>query len=312
MNDKKPGGEPVLGIKSSMWDGLRQLQYPDELRIDALALPTDALELVGAEMQPAPVVQAVEPSATPAEGVKTNKLVAELATCLWYLKTKHFKRAWNDTEIGDDDPRVRRALGRLNKSIDTLKEGLIEVHDPTNERYPQGGEGMMRPIQFLPTAGLNFEMVTETVAPIVYRDDRLIQRGDVFVAVPKEDVSATPTPAATVTSTEVEPVAATAKSTPLETEPRTAILPAESDSEAVGVTVANEHDANESGTSSRGTDSADGDPQTTEVQVEDGAAECSGADSASASAGADATPATESDEDGDGQDSEQEPTDKSN
>jgi len=34
---------------------------------------------------------------------------------------------------------------------------------------------------------LTFEKVTETVLPIVYRNDRLIQRAEVFVAVPKQE-----------------------------------------------------------------------------------------------------------------------------
>jgi hypothetical protein len=128
--------------------------------------------------------------------------VAELASCLWYLKTKHFKVKWDDTESSDDDPRVRRALGRLNKAIERLRQDGIEVQDPTNTRYPQGGEGMMRPIQFLPTDGLTVEVVSETVAPIIYRDDRLIQRGEVFVAVPKREEAADPASTAMAPSSE--------------------------------------------------------------------------------------------------------------
>jgi hypothetical protein len=113
---------------------------------------------------------------------------------LWYLKTKHLRQAWDDDGTGDnandDDPRVRRAIGRLNRGIDALKGSGIEIEEPTNKRYPPGGEGMMRPLQFQPTAGLTFETVTETVAPIVYRNGQLIQRGEVFVAVPGDDVTA--------------------------------------------------------------------------------------------------------------------------
>jgi hypothetical protein len=118
----------------------------------------------------------------------SDKLVVEIGTCLWYLKTKYFKRAWDDTDDDGDDPRLRRALSRLNKGMLALKESGIEVHDPVNERYPQGGEGTMRPIQFVPTPGLAFERVSETVSPIIYRQERLIQAGEVYVSVPKEEM----------------------------------------------------------------------------------------------------------------------------
>ena len=47
----------------------------------------------------------------------------------------------------------------------------------------------MRPIQFDPTPGLTYQKVTETVAPIIYHQGRIIQRGEVFVAVPQEPSS---------------------------------------------------------------------------------------------------------------------------
>ena len=45
----------------------------------------------------------------------------------------------------------------------------------------------MRPLQFQPTAGLTFEIVSETIVPIIYLDHCLIQRGEVFVSVPIEE-----------------------------------------------------------------------------------------------------------------------------
>lgn len=188
MNDKSPR-DPILGIQSGILDGIRQFCFPAEFRIADPGVPLDAIEIAETNLQskPADSPAPVEPDAR--DGTVTAKLIAEFATCLWYLKTKHFKRDWDDGETGDDDPRVRRALSRLNKCIEALSDCGVEVHDPTNNRYPAGGEGMMRPIQFLPTAGITFEIITETVAPIVYCKGRLVQRGDVFVAVPKEDAA---------------------------------------------------------------------------------------------------------------------------
>ena len=188
MSKKKKYKGKRPKVRSAPAD-IRQLRFPTEFRIAAPSLPLDAPETVETEPQAAPVAHDAGQQPAPHDLPASDQLVAEFATCLWYLKTKHFRREWGDTGSSDDDPRVRRALSRLNKSIELLTESGIEVDDPINKRYPQGGEGMMRPIQFLPTAGVTFEVVSETVAPIIYREDRLIQRGEVFVAVPKEDTT---------------------------------------------------------------------------------------------------------------------------
>jgi hypothetical protein len=203
---------PILGLENSILDELRQRLFYPEFRIAPPQLPSDTPEAVATNSQPAPVVPTPMQSPVERDALLSNQLVTEFATCLWYLKTKHFKQEWDAIESKDDDPRVRRALSRLNKSIELLAENGIEIDDPINKRYPQGGEGMMRPIQFLPTAGLTFEVVTETVAPIVYRDDRLIQRGEVFVAVPKEKATAVARETATTTPIELGPANTLAES----------------------------------------------------------------------------------------------------
>ncbi len=210
MSDKVPADEPKVGAKRSMLDSIRQWLFPPEFRIsppcpspnssqstveEAATIPDANAELPNTSQSSAEGTTVPdaneEPQTIPStDGPPANQLIAEIASCLWYLKTKHFKKAWgNDaTDDGDtdEDPRVRRAIGRLNRGIDALKDNGIEIDDPTNKRYPPGGEGMMRPLQFQPTAGLTCEMVTETVTPIVYRNGQLVQRGEVFVAVPQE------------------------------------------------------------------------------------------------------------------------------
>ncbi len=187
MSDEYLQGEPELAIKSSILDSMRQLGFPAEFRISMPEDRWDAFEMVDTVEEQRPVVQPAEPPrpSAPDDRQALQPLVTELVTCLWYLKTQYLKRGWDDHEIGDDDPRVRRALGRVRKAIDTLTAHGIEVYDPTHSRYPSGGEGLMRPIEFRPTAGVAFEIVTETVVPIIYRDEQLIQRGEVFVAVPQ-------------------------------------------------------------------------------------------------------------------------------
>lgn len=110
--------------------------------------------------------------------------LAELANCLWYIKTRHFKREWQDESATDDDPRTRRTLGRLNKGADALKKLGLEVEDPTGKRYPTGGEAMMRPIDIVPTQGLTYDMVTEVTTPLIYWKGAVVQRAEVFVATP--------------------------------------------------------------------------------------------------------------------------------
>ena len=118
--------------------------------------------------------------------------LAELANCIWYVKTRHFKREWQDENATDDDPRTRRTLGRLNKGADALKKLGLEVEDPTGKRYPTGGEAMMRPIDIVPTQGLTYDMVTEATTPLIYWKGAVVQRAEVFVATPmpapQEDV----------------------------------------------------------------------------------------------------------------------------
>ena len=113
-----------------------------------------------------------------------EEVVTELANCLWYLKTRYFRRQWRDEETADPDARTRHALGRLDRAIRALDKAGIRLVDPTGTRYPAGGEAMMTPLQFEPTAEVSADTVSETARPLVFKGNSLIQRGEVFVAVP--------------------------------------------------------------------------------------------------------------------------------
>lgn len=113
-----------------------------------------------------------------------EEVVTELANCLWYLKTRYFRRRWLDEETADPDVRTRHALSRLDRAVKALDKAGIRLVDPTGTRYPAGGEAMMTPLQFEPTAGVSTDTVSETARPMVFRGSSLIQRGEVFVAVP--------------------------------------------------------------------------------------------------------------------------------
>jgi hypothetical protein len=186
---RRPSGRPVSAADRSLLDDLLQRMHPEPLRIELPGLSTPEIPpRVSPSMPlaaPAPPPEERVPGSLPADSAAMDRTMAEVAICLWYLKTKHFRRQWADEDITDDDARTRRALGRLNKGIAAMTAGGVEVVDPTNKRYPPGSDALMRPLQFQPTAGLTYEKVTETVMPIVFCRDRLIQRGEVFVAVPE-------------------------------------------------------------------------------------------------------------------------------
>lgn len=114
------------------------------------------------------------------------RVLAQVATSLWYLKTKHFKQEWTDPGAELDDARERRAVGRVEKAVEALASVGVEVEDPTDRRYAPGSEGLMKLIEFVPTPGIGHERVSETMRPIVFVKGHLVQRAEVFVAVPIE------------------------------------------------------------------------------------------------------------------------------
>jgi hypothetical protein len=170
----------AAGLRPSALDAVRQSLQPAPFRIGLPDLSSGDAGEGGDGAAPPP---AARPDA---EQPSTARMLADVATCLWYLRTRHFRKPWGPDDGSEEEPRARRALGRLAKGIDALQAGGVVVEDPTGKRYPSGGEAYLRPIQFQPTAGLTFEQVSETVVPVVYWRDRLIQRGEVFVAVPQD------------------------------------------------------------------------------------------------------------------------------
>lgn len=199
-------GLPPEGLRPRILDSLRQVfLYPPEFRIAPLPgdMVTPSVPLVAASL-------GADTSSIKSD--RDDRILSEVATCLWYLKTKHFRQSWDTEDRVEDDPKARRALGRLNNCLAALKAGNIEIQDPTNKRYPPGSGHLMKPVQLQPTPGITVEKVVETVKPIVFRDGRLIQQGEVFVAVPEESLHASetsvaiPEPSATSPATSTEGV----------------------------------------------------------------------------------------------------------
>jgi hypothetical protein len=171
---KKPNNKrPKMNVLIS--GAIRQIAYDGAIRI-----PEQQGRPAKVSRQ-APPLPAPERSSASASAVS---LIAELATCCWYLKTKFFKRPWASDDIADSDPRVRNALRKINACIGSLRSLAIELDDPIGKPYRTGSEGFMRPIQFVPTDGVLIETISDTVKPVIFIDGRPFQRGEVFVATP--------------------------------------------------------------------------------------------------------------------------------
>lgn len=164
----------------SLSEELRQRKHHPAHRIPEQSVVE---EVVDELMKMTSLAQSRKKPPSPPKPQFDPHLLAEVATCLWYLKTKFFKRDWENEDNGDDDPRVRRALGRLYRTIDILKKAGLEIDDRTGKRYYSGTESLIKPM-FQPTAGLTYEKVAEMAVPIVHLNGQLIQRGEAFIAVP--------------------------------------------------------------------------------------------------------------------------------
>lgn len=174
--------------KNSFFDELRQVGYPSEWKIQLPVVPVRFIP--SPQETPPPHPRPTTPKHTETERELRHmvndlmKTLLETANCIWYLKTKFHKRDWNDAGVTDEDPRVRRALSKINHARQALEQIKVEIQDPTNQRYHPGMEHSMTPVQFIPKEGITYEFVESTVTPIVYFNDKIIQRGEVFIAVP--------------------------------------------------------------------------------------------------------------------------------
>ncbi len=115
---------------------------------------------------------------------RVGALVAELATCLWYVKTRGLGRRWNDRNTDASGDGQRRTLDRIRRAAAALAAVGIEVIDPVNARYTHDGGRIMRPIHLVPIQGLRHEVVVETLCPIVAARGRIAQRAIVRVGFP--------------------------------------------------------------------------------------------------------------------------------
>ena len=156
---------------------LRQLRYPPEFRI-----------------APRPITASTkhpEPAAAPAAGLdptacaerqeqeaRLDRSIAKVAVCLWDIRRK-----LEGSETAQQDRKLRLLNRRAESAVMALEDAGILIDDPIGRRYVAGSEVSLKP-HFEPTPGTVTEQIVQTVSPVVYRHDRLIGQGEVFVAIP--------------------------------------------------------------------------------------------------------------------------------
>jgi hypothetical protein len=154
---------------------LRQWKYPPEFRIARpcpVVQPTDTPKLAQT------TIPASESTDNMEQAARMDRTIAKVAVCLWDIRRK-----LESSEAAQQDRKLRLLNRRAEAAVSALQEVGVVIDDPIGRRYAPGSEGSMKP-NFQPTHGTTCEQVVETIAPIVYRDERLIGRGEVFVAVP--------------------------------------------------------------------------------------------------------------------------------
>ncbi|MFE7503768.1 hypothetical protein [Promicromonospora sp. NPDC057488] len=153
----------------------RQRQVPAEFRIRPPAQgAANAAVVVGGT--PPPSDQ--EPEAGAAPGELADETVADLVTEIWRARRKV-----DGPDAEQDAPRaVRWASRYLSAAADRLSAAGIEADGHDGLRFDVGME--LRVLAYQDAADVTEETVIETVRPSVRREGRVIQEGEVIVAVP--------------------------------------------------------------------------------------------------------------------------------
>lgn len=187
--------ETNIELALGYWDSFRQLLQPREWRIAKPSLPFPMSPPAFSSSSETPVPEEVQPqrpepteeTATPedalaAERASLVRTYVEQANCVWYLWTRTYNWTWADEAVTADDPKSRQAMRALRRAIDALTEAGLEVKDIQGKRYPGEGEVILEHKQV--KKGIQEPLVEEMIQPIIYLQDRLVQRGKVFVSAP--------------------------------------------------------------------------------------------------------------------------------
>jgi len=121
-----------------------------------------------------PERQASEASEPPTDYLKT---LVSIATNTWRAKTKMV-----DASTGQ----IREDLRRIDRHIEAIYRALagagISVRDHTGDPYDEGQP--MKVVASKPVPGLARKYVSETLLPSIFWNNRLLQNGEIEIAIP--------------------------------------------------------------------------------------------------------------------------------
>jgi len=144
------------------------VEWPREKEI------TTIVSKIVADRTPVRKEQAIIDTDVPVAYVKA---LAAIATNAWRAKTKMV-----DTATGE----IREDMKRIGRHIEAIHRNLAEVgiviRDHTNDAYDEGQP--MKVIASKPTQGLDKKRVSETLLPSIFWNNRLIQNGEIEIAIP--------------------------------------------------------------------------------------------------------------------------------
>jgi len=122
----------------------------------------------------------VQPArANPGTEAKTDyfRVIVSVATNAW--------RAENEV-LDPQTGQIRSGMEGFATHIEAIYQNLGEfgiiIHDHTGQAYDESQS--LNVLEVIPTPGLDKTLVTETVLPSIYWNDRLIQNGEVKIATP--------------------------------------------------------------------------------------------------------------------------------
>ena len=105
-------------------------------------------------------------------------MIADIATLLWRVQKRLY-------DIGQLPKELNRISRDLESTENALNQGGIEIKDHTGQEYATGMS--VRVIASQPLENISKNRIIETLRPTIYYKDKIIQKGEVVVGIPRKD-----------------------------------------------------------------------------------------------------------------------------
>ena len=168
MNSSQPSPDPTVPITAETLNSWSHSQKDDAI-LNLLQVQRELLQ----ELTKARRELAAQDSKT----LRTS--LAVIATQTWKLRTR--LQSYGTNQPTADLPRLFRHVQILQ---DTFQDLGLRLHDPVGEPFDFGLP--LTVITSQPIPGATREYVLETIKPTIYWNHRLLQPGEVVVAVPEK------------------------------------------------------------------------------------------------------------------------------